>query len=61
MGTARSFDDYPPVMDSADLAEMLSYPNIKQVQIIAGRDVFPPGGCPAHGSTGSSETRSSPG
>lgn len=30
--TRRSFDDYPPVMDSADVAEMLGLSNIKQIQ-----------------------------
>jgi len=32
IGGRRSFDDYPPVMDSADVAEMLGLSNIKQIQ-----------------------------
>lgn len=32
MGARRSFDEYPPVMDSADVAEMLGLANIKQIQ-----------------------------
>jgi hypothetical protein len=35
MGKPRSFDDYPPIMTSADVAEMFGYPNIKQVQTLA--------------------------
>jgi len=28
----RTFDEYPPVMDSADVAEMLGLSSIKQIQ-----------------------------
>ena len=32
MANRRSFEDYPPVMDSADVAELLGLASIKQVQ-----------------------------
>jgi excisionase family DNA binding protein len=32
MEIRRSFEDYPPVMDSADVAELLGLSSIKQIQ-----------------------------
>ncbi|MGZ5385215.1 MAG: helix-turn-helix domain-containing protein, partial [Acidimicrobiia bacterium] len=41
MVKSRAFDDYPPVMDSADVAEMLGLPNIKTVQILVREGRIP--------------------
>jgi excisionase family DNA binding protein len=41
MGKPRPFDDYPPVMDSADVAEMLGLPSIKTVQTLVREGRIP--------------------
>ncbi|MGZ5384423.1 MAG: helix-turn-helix domain-containing protein, partial [Acidimicrobiia bacterium] len=61
MGTPRSFDDYSPVMDSADVAEMLGLPSIKTVQTLAREGRIPARRLPAVADTGSFGTRSSSG
>ncbi|MGZ5383867.1 MAG: hypothetical protein ACXWH0_07795 [Acidimicrobiia bacterium] len=48
MSTLRSFDDYPPVMNSHEVAEMLGPSNVKLVQQMAKEGRIPvrrlPGG-----------------
>ncbi len=41
MGTPRSFDDYPEVMDSAQVAEMLLISTVQQVQRMAREGRIP--------------------
>ncbi len=41
MGTPRSFDDYPSVMNSAQVAEMLGHP-VKQIQVWSREGRIPP-------------------
>ena len=43
MSGPRSFGDYPPVMNSAQVAEMLNLPSIKTVQVLVRK-----GRVPAH-------------
>ena len=47
MGTPGSFDDYPPVMDSHQIAEMLLISDVQQVQRMARE-----GRIPAHRDVG---------
>jgi len=50
MGTPRAFGDYPPVMNSRQVAEMLGLPSIKTVQVLVREGRIPvrrlPGGRP---------------
>ena len=41
MGTPRSFDDYPPVMNTTQVAEMLGLPSIKTVQVLVRKGRIP--------------------
>ena len=41
MGTPRAFDDYPLVMNSAQVAEMLNLPSIKTVQTLVRKGRLP--------------------
>ena len=41
MSTRRSFDDYPEVMDSAQVAELLLISNVQQVQRMAREGRIP--------------------
>ncbi|MDH3398395.1 MAG: helix-turn-helix domain-containing protein [Acidimicrobiia bacterium] len=43
MGTPRSFGDYPPVLNTHQVAEMLGLPSIKTVQVLVRK-----GRVPAH-------------
>jgi excisionase family DNA binding protein len=52
MGIPRSFDDYPPVMDTADVAEMLLIPDVQTVQRMARQ-----GRIPAHREPGTRRWR----
>lgn len=40
MGTRRSLDDYPAIMDSADVAELLGH-TVKQIQVMCRADRLP--------------------
>ncbi|MGZ8753937.1 MAG: helix-turn-helix domain-containing protein [Acidimicrobiia bacterium] len=39
MGTPRSFDDYPPVLDSHDVAELLGFPIATIQQMVRERHI----------------------
>jgi len=41
MGTPRAFDDYPPVMDSAQVAELLLIPSVQTVRRMAQEGRIP--------------------
>ena len=41
MGTPRSFDGYPLVLDTAQVAEMLGLPSIKTVQVLVRKGRLP--------------------
>ena len=41
MGTPRAFDDYPLVMNTAQVAEMLGFPSIKTVQVLVRKGRIP--------------------
>jgi excisionase family DNA binding protein len=41
MGTPRGFGDYPLVMNSAQVAEMLNLPSIKTVQVMVRKGRIP--------------------
>ena len=41
MSGPRAFDDYPLVMDSTQVAEMLNLPSIKTVQILVRKGRIP--------------------
>jgi excisionase family DNA binding protein len=41
MGKPRGFDDYPPVMTTAQVAEMLGLPSIKTVQVLVRKGRIP--------------------
>jgi excisionase family DNA binding protein len=40
MGKRKSLDDYPAMMDSADVAELLGHP-VKQIQLMAREGRLP--------------------
>jgi len=41
MGNPRSFDDYPPIMGSADVAELLLIPTVNTVRRMAREGRIP--------------------
>ena len=41
MGTPRALGDYPPVLNTAQVAEMLGLPSIKTVQILVRKGRIP--------------------
>ena len=41
MGTPRAFGDYPPVMNTAQVAEMLGLPSTKTVQVLVRKGRLP--------------------
>ena len=55
MGTRQSINDYPPIMDTADVAELLSY-RAKEIRMMAGAGRIPAHRQPVHAGGGSTGT-----